>query len=100
MSEKTVTIISAFPGFSLVYAEGEELFTDGEPVIAWRIEVQEGPHGPITTPYPITPEGDPSSNWMATMYPDGSVRMHDSSHENLEAAQKYFANSMRRSEPT
>jgi len=83
-----VTIIQAQPGFTIIYADGGELFR-GEPVIAWAIDADKPRKGELpATVYPITPDGQPSGDHVGIENPDKTVSMLDEFFDSFEAAQK------------
>lgn len=83
-----VTIIQAQPGFTIIYADEGELFR-GEPVIAWGIDADRPKKGELpATVYPITPDGQPSGDYVGIENPNKTVSMLDEFFDSFEAAQK------------
>ncbi len=83
-----VTIIPAQSGFTVIYADGDEL-SRGEPVIAWAIAAEAPNQGAMGAEvYPITPDGDPGTNYVGVENPDKTVNIVDGLFETLKDAQK------------
>ena len=84
------TIIQATPGYRVIYGDDGKLHVDDE-IIAWRIETEENNGQLSSSVFPLTPEGDPASNWQGILYPDGRVSMMDSTYPNLNSAAEAYS---------
>jgi hypothetical protein len=69
-----VTVIPAQPGYVTLY-DLDDCYDVLEVVIGWRVETRAfGDHGEHhTSTYPVTIDGDPSSNCVGVQQPDGRV---------------------------
>ena len=94
----TDTIIPALPGYTVIYADGEELHR-GEPVIAWAIDSERSAKGELEAVVsPITPEGEAASNRVGLEYPNNTVSILFTLFDSFDDAQDARREEFRKAE--
>lgn len=90
------TIIPAQPKTYVLYVGSDgNLFSDNEPVIAWRVETTPGANSTYTSiPYPVLSFGEPLDNCVGFLFESGQVSLQGSTYVNLESAQKEYKREM------
>jgi hypothetical protein len=93
----SVTVVPAFPGFSVIYADSTEgeLFVC-EPVIAWAIKHEVLPNGDVhAVTYPVTSHGTEETH-VGILNPDGQVNAWDGLFDTLAAATAHYKEQLQR----
>ena len=87
MAIDSYTVIPAAPGYFVIYASEGKLDTGWPaPVIAWRIATERINGELHSQSWPIVPDGEPASNYVALLRADGRVEMLDGLYGSLEEA--------------